>query len=219
MGPQVAERLLVWGGFPLLGAGAGWLLAWLAPWAASLRWVPFQGPLELVASIPHPQAAIGGIALGVGAGLVVAFLAEQDTLVVTVDDEQVTLVHGESVRTARRDDVAAAFLEGPHLVLLGRSAAELARVAGDRDARRLARAFEAHGYPWRADGDPHREEYRRWIPEDPDLAAGAHALFRARAAALRKKDRADAEQLRGEFGRLGLVVRDESGRQFWRRTT
>ncbi|MFC7329170.1 hypothetical protein [Marinactinospora rubrisoli] len=218
VGPGIADRVVVWAGFPLLGAGLGWLAAALAPWAASLRWVPFQGPLELVASIPNPQATIGGLVLGVVAGVVVAFLAEQDRMVVTVDDEQVTIAHGESVRTVHRSAITAVFLDGGQLVVLGRATEELAREGGDHDGRRLARTLLAHGYPWRADGDPHRDAYRRWVPDDPDLTAGAHALFRARALAVEKKDRQDTEQLRGELGRLGLVVREEGGRQFWRRT-
>ena len=120
--PGPLERALVWMGFPLVGAGAGWLLGWLAGWASSLPWVPFQGPLELLASVPDPQARIGSLALGLLGGLVVAVLAERDYVKVTVADDQVTIVvreegkrqlwrrtrrQAESRTTSRRHDGAA----------------------------------------------------------------------------------------------------------------
>ncbi|MET9022080.1 hypothetical protein ABZV93_19070 [Actinopolymorpha sp. NPDC004070] len=42
--------------------------------------------------------------------------------------------------------------------------------------------------------------------------------LRARRRALAENDDTDAEQLRTELGRLGVVVRDEHKRQQWRRT-
>jgi hypothetical protein len=217
--PPPGERALVWVGFPLIGAAAGWLLKSLAEWATSLPWVPFQGPLELVASVPDPQATIGSIALGVAGGLVVAVLAEQDYVRVTVEDDQLTVTRGGSSRRVPRASVAAVFLDGKQLVLLGHATDELAREGGDLpDAERLDAAFRAHGYPWVPGGDPHKGEYRRWVEDLPDLPAGADAVLEARARALDRGDQEDAAQLRLELGKLGIVVRDEGKRQFWRRT-
>lgn len=217
--PPPAERALVWVGFPLIGAAAGWLLKSLAEWATSLPWVPFQGPLELVASVPDPQATIGSLALGVAGGLVVAVLAEQDYVRVTVEDDQLTVTRGRSSRRVPRASVEAVFLDGKQLVLLGHETDELVREGGDLpDAERLQAAFRAHGYPWVPGGDPHKDEYRRWVEDLPDLPAGADAVLKARARALDRGDKEDAAQLRLELGKLGLVVRNEGKRQFWRRT-
>jgi hypothetical protein len=217
--PPPAERALVWVGFPLIGAAAGWLLKSLAEWATSLPWVPFQGPLELVASVPDPQATIGSLALGVAGGLVVAVLAEQDYVRVTVDDDQLTVARGGSSRRVPRASVEAVFLDGKQLVLLGHETDELVREGGDLpDAKRLEAAFRAHGYPWMPGGDPHKDEYRRWVEDLPDLPAGADAVLKARARALVRGDKEDAAELRLELGKLGIVVRDEGKRQFWRRT-
>jgi hypothetical protein len=217
--PPPAERALVWVGFPLIGAAAGWLLKSLAEWATSLPWVPFQGPLELVASVPDPQATIGSLALGVAGGLVVAVLAEQDYVRVTVEDDQLTVTRGGSSRRVPRASVEAVFLDGKQLVLLGHETDELVRVGGDLpDAERLQAAFRAHGYPWVPGGDPHKDEYRRWVEDLPGLPAGADAVLKARARALDRGDKEDAAQLRLELGKLGIVVRDEGKRQFWRRT-
>jgi hypothetical protein len=217
--PPPAERALVWVGFPLIGAAAGWLLKSLAEWATSLPWVPFQGPLELVASVPDPQATIGSLALGVAGGLVVAVLAEQDYVRVTVEDDQLTVTRGGSSRRVPRASVEAVFLDGKQLVLLGHETDEVVREGGDLpDAERLQAAFRAHGYPWVPGGDPHKDEYRRGVEDLPDLPAGADAVLKARARALDRGDKEDAAQLRLELGKLGIVVRDEGKRQFWRRT-
>ncbi len=46
--------VIIWVGFPLVGAIAGWALESIADWVASLSWVPFQGSFKLVASIEEP---------------------------------------------------------------------------------------------------------------------------------------------------------------------
>jgi hypothetical protein len=212
-------RALVWLGFPLVGAGAGWLLKSVASWVASLPWAPLQGPFKLVASFGEPQATIGAVVTGAVAGLVLAFIAEQESLTVAVSPDQVSMKRGESSRRIERTSVNAVFLDGKQLVLLGRSGEELAREASDLDADRLQAAFLARGYPWRADGDPYKHEYRLWVEGMPDLPAGADALLKARARALGKGDdgKDDAAELRAELARLGIVVREENKRQYWRR--
>jgi hypothetical protein len=148
---------------------------------------------------------------------VVAVLAEQDYVRVTVTDEQVRIARGGSSRQVPRGSVRAAFVDGKQLVLLGHATQELAREGGDLpDAPRLQAAFQARGYPWVPGGDPHKDDYRRWVEDLPGLPAGADAIFRARARALDRGDKVDAAQLRQELGRLGIVVRDEDNRQFWR---
>jgi hypothetical protein len=206
------------GGVPAHRRGSG-LLKSLAEWATSLPWVPFKGPLELLASVPDPQATIGSLALGVAGGLVVAVLAEQDYVRVIVEDDQLTVTRGGSSRRVPRASVEAVFLDGKQLVLLGHETDEVVREGGDLpDAERLQAAFRAHGYPWVPGGDPHKDEYRRWVEDLPGLPAGADAVLKARARALDRGDKEDAAQLRLELGKLGIVVRDEGKRQFWQRT-
>lgn len=216
--PSVAFRTLVWLGLPPLGAGVGWLLQAIADWVAGLPAAPFQGPFELVASLPQPHAAIGGLAVGGGAGLVLAFLIHIDGLTVGVEGDRIRLKRGDVDREFRRESVRAVFVADGHLVLLGPDSGELAREKCDLDTNRLAAALSAHGFPWR-DGDPYEHEYRRWVEDLPDLPASANALLKARARALQKGDSDDAAQLREELARLNVVVRDRNKRQFWRRTT
>jgi hypothetical protein len=213
------EWVLVWTGFPLLGAAAGWLLVLVAGWVESLRWEPlFRGPLKVVASVPEPIATIGALVIGGLGGLALAYAGARERLTVTVADDRVGMERAGVTQGFDRAVISAVFRDGKRLVLLGLAAEELARESSDLDADRLEDAFVTHGYPWRADGDPHEGEYRRWVEGDPELFAGAHALFTARARALAKGDSDDVSQLRAELAKLDLVVRDEKKRQYWRPT-
>jgi hypothetical protein len=216
-------RALVWIGFPLLGAGTGLLLKSVAGWVVSLPWAPFQGPFTLVdrliASFGEPQATIGALAVGAVAGLVLSFIAAEERLTVSISDDRTSIARGESLQAIERRSVGAVFLHGKELVILGQAGEELAREASDLDVDRLRAALLTHGYPWMADGDPYRNEYRLWVEDTPDLPVGADALLKARARALGKGDdgKGDAAELRAELAKLGIVVRDENKRQYWRR--
>ncbi|MFG1882803.1 hypothetical protein [Micromonospora sp. NPDC049102] len=209
------ELVVLWGGFPLLGAGAGWLLAVSTGWLARLSWVPFGDLVRWLDRLPEPQATLGAIAVGVLAGLVVAGVGTAERLIVSVDGAQVRLRRADQIRTAARADTRVVFLADKHLVLLDGHGAELLRESTDLPAAQLAEAFRAHGWAW-ADDDPHRSAYRLWVPDLPGLPGGADALLRARDRALGRDRRDDVRELRRELGRLGVVLRDEGGRQYWR---
>ncbi|WP_234359473.1 MULTISPECIES: hypothetical protein [unclassified Plantactinospora] len=209
---------LVWILFPPLGAALLWLVQASAGWVASLRWMPMRGPFMLIDAVDEPWATGGALLLGTLGGLLVAGIAAAERLTVTVARDGVTLVRGTATRRVGRAEITGAFREGKRLVLLGPAAEELARESSDLSADRLRAAFEAHGYRWYPDGDPYRAEFRRWADADPELPAGANSLLKARQRALDSGDKADVAELRVELTRLGVVVRDEGKRQYWRRT-
>ncbi|MDG4808109.1 hypothetical protein O7634_15240 [Micromonospora sp. WMMD1120] len=211
------ELAVLWGGFPLLGAGAGWLLAMTTGWLARLPWVPFSDLIEWLDRLPEPQATVGAIGVGVLGGLVIGGIGTAERLIVTVDGAQVQLRRADQSRTVARADTRVAFLADKHLVLLDSDGAELVRESTDLPAARLAAAFREHGWRW-ADDDPHRSAYRLWVPDLPGLPAGADALLRARERALERERRDDARELRREVGLLGVVLRDDGKRQYWRLT-
>jgi hypothetical protein len=209
-------RLLMWLGFPAAGAGVGWLLPRVADWVAGLSWVPFQGPFKLVSEIPEPGRTWGALGLGLVAGLVVAMIGHSESLTLTVDHTGVTIKRGDRQRTVQRTEIQGVFLDGKHVVLLGREGQELARESSDLDKGLVEEVFRKQGYAWLADGDPHRGDYRRWVEADPDLPQAADAFLRARARALKDDKKEDVAELRGELAKLGVVVRDEKKKQYWR---
>lgn len=210
-------RGLYWVGFPLLGGGLGWLVKELAAWVAGMSWAPWQGLFKAIASIPEPGATWGALGVGALAGLVLGFLAWQESLMVTIGADSVELKRGDKVREFAAPAVKGVFVDGDRLVLLGPAGRELAREKSDLDRAALRRAFSERGFAW-LDTDPYGGWFQRWLDEDPRLPGAAHALLRARARAVEKGKADEAGELREELARLGVVVRDERKRQFWRRT-
>ncbi|ROT31842.1 hypothetical protein EF879_14835 [Micromonospora sp. HM5-17] len=210
--------VLSWLLLPLLGAAICWLVQWSAGWVASLRHVPWRWFFRMIDSVDEPWAGLGALLLGALAGLLLAGIAADARLTVTVDDDRVVLVRGNTTQEFRRERVAGVFRAGKQLVLLDTEGGELARETSDLPADRLRAAFAAHGYPWHVDGDPYRDEWRRWVEDAAGLPAGAGPLLRARQRAVEKGDRRDMAELRTELARLGVVVRDERKRQYWRPT-
>ncbi|MGD3109556.1 YqeB family protein [Streptomyces sp. YGL11-2] len=199
--------------FAVVGAGAGWLVGVLAGWLVTLPWAPMQGPARLLTSIPEPWLPV----VGTVAGLVLGRVAQYEELVIRLTADRVTLTRKGRERKFSRDAVATSFRDGGELVLLGHDGGELARQECDMDIRRLADAFTEYGYVW-VDADPHRDDFRRWVPATPGLPEGANALLTARQEVLKKKGPSDDDvrELRDELARLGVVVKDVKRRQYWR---
>ncbi|GAB4051951.1 YqeB family protein [Catellatospora paridis] len=214
------ERALIAWGFPIAGMALGWLLKAAAGWIAGLSWAPLQGPFKLIAQIPEPWATVGALGLGLVAGLLLVLTAIGERLTVTVRDDAAVLarVDGPS-HTVARAGVTSVFVDGKQLVLQGADGWEHARESSDLRPAELRAAFTAHGYPWRDEGDPHRDLFRLWVPDLPGLPDGANALLAARAKALSKREEAESAVLRQELRRLGVLVREEQRRQYWRLAT
>lgn len=201
----------------VLGIAVGFGLWALVGWLLGLPWIPFRGPLQLVDAIPDRVALPVLVGLGLVAGAIFGAYALGDELFLTVGDDQVRLKRGEADRRLPRTAVNAVFLDRKEVVLLGREGNELAREGTDSAAAKVAEAFARHGYPWR-DADPREGDFRLWTATTQGLPAGAGALLSIRDRALKGGKSADAADLRAELSNLGVVVRDEGGKQYWRRT-
>lgn len=209
-------RLLMWVGFPLTGAVIGMLLKAVAGWVSVMEWAPLRGLFKLIASLDRPWGLLAPVGVGALAGVVFAFLGWAESLTVTVSRESVGFMRGDKGHEVARGAVKTVFLDRKELVLLGPATEELVREKSDLDKAALERAFREQGYPWQPGGDPYAGRYRRWVHGDPALPASADAVLKARARALERDDRDDAAELRAELIKLGVVVRDERKRQWWR---
>ncbi|MGW1893353.1 YqeB family protein [Streptomyces sp. NPDC002004] len=197
----------------LAGAGAGRLVDLLAHWLVTLPSAPLQQPARLIALLPAAVLPAAGAVVGLTLGLA----AQHEQLTIRLSDDRVVLVRVGREQDFPHDAIALAFRDGKHLVLLGHDGGELTRQECDLAVGRVAAAFTWHGYLW-AGADPHKDEFRRWVPGTPGLPEGADALLRARQEPLEKKGSADDDvcELRDELARLGVVVKDEKRRQYWR---
>jgi hypothetical protein len=203
--------------FVVGGAGLGWLVKAGAGWVADLSWAPFQGPFRLISEITEsePASTIVALAIGAVAGAVVAVLAVADMLHVTLASDHVALRRGDATQRFLRTDISAAYMDGKNLVLVGNAGEELAREKTDLKAADLADAFRTCGFRW-SDDDPFAADFTRWVPDTEGLPAGSDALLKARDKALKNGDQDDVDELRAELAKLGVVVRDQAKRQYWR---
>jgi hypothetical protein len=220
VGHSAADKVLLYGGLPLVGGALGFFLPRIADWAAGLRWAPWQGLFETVADWDAWWVQVIMVGVGLVAGFVLGAIAMDDTLRITVTNNDVELLKNEKTTVVPRDRVAAVFLDGKELVLQDRDSVELAREKHDQlkgDIPKIGAAFRAHGYPWSDGGDPYGDRFRRWVEDDPELPPAVNAVLRARAKAFTASDsKADLKELRGEIAKLGYVVRDQDKKQYWR---
>ncbi|MEU6247537.1 hypothetical protein [Glycomyces sp. NPDC047010] len=212
--PWVAPAALI--ALPLVGAALGWGLVLIAEWITGLSWFPFQGLFELLTDLPRTVQLIGGTALGLVVGLVLALWVVSEMLKVTVGRDSLRFKRGDDVQEVARGDVASVFLDGKRLVVLGHRRREIAQVDFDLDRDALAAALRRHGYTWQPGGDPHGGELKRWVPGADGLPRGADALLKARDRALEKSNDGDLKELREELAAIDVVVRDRDKKQYWR---
>ncbi len=207
-------HVFLWTALPLAGALVGWVLSFVPGWVDSLAWVPFQGPIELLDQATGVVGTLVLVVVGAVVGGVFALSAYDEIITVEVG-ETVLIKRGDDSTSVSRRDIAAVFVDGKDLVLTDAAGAELAHVTSDHEVKRFRDAFTQMGYPWH-DADPFLLDYARWVPGMPGLPEGANAFLQARQTALEKGEKNDLRDLRAELARLGVVVRDENKKQFWR---
>ncbi|MEV4266579.1 hypothetical protein [Kribbella sp. NPDC049584] len=221
IGHSAGDKVMLFGGLPLLGLVLGFFLPRIADWATGRAWVPFQGVLKLIAEWNGWWVVAICVFAGLIAGVLLAAVALDDILKVTITDQSVEFLKNQKTVTVPREKVAVAFLDGKEIVLQDASSRELAREKHDQlksEAKQIPVAFRAHGYPWSDAGDPHESEFRRWIEDDPELPPAVNAILKVRAKAFDQGDKgkADLRELRNELTNLGYTVKDRDKKQYWR---
>lgn len=207
--------VVLWAGFPLVGAGLAWLVRLLSGWAATVPDIPLHGWIAAFASIKEPYGTLGSLLVGGFAAWYGVRWLTRLTVAVSVSERRLLWRSGGRTRRLERGTISAIFPDGDDLVVLGQDTRELARALCYLDDDALQRTLVGYDYPW-YNSDPHAEEFRRWVEDMPGLPEGANALMRARAKALDDGKDADAADLRTDLGKLGVVVRETDSRQFLR---
>lgn len=215
LGVSRTDKIMIWTVLPVVGAVVGWFIPALAKWASELPWVPFQGPLKLISSLHGAWVSIATASLGVLAGGWLSMAVMRESLRIGLSDQEVRLQIRNEERAFKKEEVAAVFPDNKQLVLLGVDGRELYREKPEAKREHLAEAFIRHGYDWR-EQDPFTHEYVRWAADCPELSPSVNVLFLARDKAIGKDEKEDAEDLRRELSKLGVTVRDEGKRQYWR---
>lgn len=145
LGLARSDRLVMWVGFPLVGAALGWFAPPLARWAAETSpWLPWEWAVQLAEDAKNWLAAL----VGAAAGAALAGVGEYETPRLTVSDRNVQITAKGTTKTYRREQIHAARLDGRQLVLEAASGAELAREKPESKPETTEQAFRNHGYPW-----------------------------------------------------------------------
>lgn len=212
-GPWAARA--PWIALPLLGAVIGLVLRVAALWLVQLRWAPFQGVFELLSAGAEPVGTLVVAACCAVVGLGFAGLRAQERLGLAVSPEELLLTRGTSSQRFARSDIGAVHPDGDELVVLDAEDGELTRQRCGLDRAEVRRALLEHDFPW-CDQDPHRGAYREWTGDSAELSLRGNALLAERERAVRRRSTGEAASLRRRLAELGIVVRDEGKRQFWR---
>ncbi len=131
IGHSTSDKVVLFGGLPLAGAVLGFFLPRIADWAAGE-----------VGSVPGPARAdldmgqlVGGrdlYAVGLLAGILLAGMALEDTLKVTITNSGIEFLKNQKTVRVPRDQVAVVFLDGREIVVQDPSSRELARERHDQ---------------------------------------------------------------------------------------
>ncbi|CAM3403774.1 hypothetical protein [Stackebrandtia soli] len=215
----------MWSGWPYLlvavptivCAGLAFTIRPIVNWIVGLIGSA-PGPLRLAAELPTVWAVPVLAGVGFLIGLWLAQQALEDSLVLTVAHDHVSLIHEGEEKYVPRERVAQAFRDGKDLVLLDAESAPIARHnASDLDAAAVSDAFRQFGYPWIDGGDPNEAAYRKWVEGHPDLPEDLDKLMLARRRALADGKAGEAAAITDRLNDHGVILRDRDGAQQYRR--
>lgn len=209
------DKVILWIGFPLIGLVLGWFLPSIAKWSSSLPWVPFQGPLKLIASYHGVWVGLITLILGLIAGITLTFMSFHESLEISIYDDRVRLKLRNEEMILEKKDISLVFLDRKQLVLLGNDEKEIFRYKQELNKNTVGAAFLKHNYPW-SDSEPFKEDFKKWVVDCPDLSPAANALLKAREIAMDNGDDKEAFQLAKELWKLRVSVKEYDDRQYYR---
>jgi len=209
------DKVILWFGFPLVGLVLGWFLPSIAKWASTLPWVPFQGPLNLIASYNGAWVSFITMVLGLVVGIMVTLFSFHESLEMTIYDEEVMLKLRDDETILKKEDISLVFIDGKQIVLLGNDEKELFRYKQELKRNTVGTAFLKHNYLW-SEKVPFKEDYKKWVVDCPDLSPAANALFKARKVAIEDGNDEEVFQLAKELWKLRVSVKEKGKSQYYR---
>ncbi|APQ73937.1 YqeB family protein [Clostridium botulinum] len=209
------DKVILLLGFPLIGLVLGWFLPSIAKWGISLPWIPFQGPLKLIASYNGAWVDIVTMILGLIAGITLTLFSFHESLETSVYYDKVILKIRDDEIILKKKDISFVFMDKKQLVLLGHDKKELFRCKQELNKSRVGAVFIKHHYLW-SDTDPFKKDFKTWVVDSPDLSPAANALLKSRKIAIEKGNDEEAFQLAQELWKLRVSVKKKDKRQYYR---
>lgn len=201
--------------FAAIGGVIGWFLPTIAGWLLKLPFIPMEGLFEWIATTDNQLITIITPIVGALAGIALALYAFYEALTITVTDEEIKLNSKQKEKVIQKQDISTIFLDGKHLVILGKDDRELFRGEHEEKKKVISETFQDYGYAW-SNSDPLEEKYKRWVPDHPDFPNHVNALLAARERALEEDDEEEVKILRKDLADIGVYIRDKNERQYVR---
>ena len=201
---------------PIVIAGLiGWFSPVIAEWVLTLPIVPMEKLISLIASFNSLWVSIVATVIGIIVGVLLTAIIFDESLEVTVSDQNLQLKLGDKVETIEKKDISTIYIENKQLIILGQNSDELYQEVIETKLDSVREAFYQYQYPW-VDKDPYENQYQRWVLGHPDFPEKINALLYARESALRDDKKKDAKYLREDLAKLGIVIKDERNGQYVR---
>src|SRR5699024_3011255 len=138
----------------------------IAEWLLLLPVVPFEKIIELIASLNGLWTSIIASIIGIIGGILLSLIIFEESLEVTITDENVHLKLGEKVNTLDKKDISTIYMENKQLIILGKDSNELYREFFETKPSTVQEAFMNYKYPFE-EKDPFEKEYQRWVLGHP----------------------------------------------------
>ncbi|ACO84708.1 ribosomal protein L29 [Clostridium botulinum A2 str. Kyoto] len=180
-----------------------------------MPWIPFQGPLKLIASYNGAWVDIVTMILGLIAGITLTLFSFHESLETSVYYDKVILKIRDDEIILKKKDISFVFMDKKQLVLLGHDKKELFRCKQELNKSRVGAVFIKHHYLW-GDTDPFKKDFKTWVVDSPDLSPAANALLKSRKIAIEKGNDEEAFQLAQELWKLRVSVKEKDKRQYYR---
>ncbi|MEO4052653.1 hypothetical protein [Solibacillus sp. CAU 1738] len=156
------------------------------------------------------------IGLVIGFFLVIILLSKSPT--VSISNSSIVIDNGLESLTFIRDEIQEIYYDEDELVIVGTSGHELLRESYDIRKETLKNAFRNYSYPFSLI-DPYKTCFKLWSASTEELSTAANALMKARALAIKNKEKDEIIDISDELSKLGVIVKDDDTKQYWRFVT
>ncbi|MBU8568226.1 hypothetical protein KM914_17730 [Virgibacillus pantothenticus] len=199
----------------IIGGVLGWYIPAIADWLLTLPFIPMEGLLEKIVSFDRFLVSVIASVIGIILGFAFSWYVFYETLKIQISEQEVQLYIRNTQQVIKKGDITAVFMEQKQLVIQDLDGNESFREVSDIEVERVEEAFREHGYPW-CDEDPYLHEFRKWELGNSVFPSEINSILYERLKAIREDEEKQANLLKQDLNKLGVVVKDRKTEQYVR---
>lgn len=208
-------------GFSIIGAALGYFLSSILAWINSVERFSNQKRISLITKIAdYLNSTLGEwstllfLMIGLIIGIYLAKMLLRESPTVSVSKYNIEIANDLKSLTFIRDEIQDIYYD-EEFVIVGASGHELLRESYDIKKETLGNALRNYEYPFRSN-DPYETYFKLWSSNTQELSTPVNALMKARAVVKKSKDKDERIDIDEELSKLGVIVKDEDKKQYWR---